>query len=99
VADDAPAPDVPSVSDNAAAGRYEIKMGRRPAVLLYRRRPGVIELVHTRVPEELSGRGLGGMLARFALEAARSAGERVVATCPYVQAYIRKHPEYEALLA
>ncbi len=88
----------PAVRDNVERRRYEVTVEGRTALLAYARRPGTIELVHTEVPPELRGHGLAGVLAKAALEAARAAGEHVIATCPYVQAYLRKHPEYKSLL-
>jgi uncharacterized protein len=88
-----------SVRDNAPARRYEIELGGPPAVLAYRRTPGAIELLHTEVPPAHRGRGLAEQLARHALDAARREGLRVVPTCPFVQAYLRRHPEDQALTA
>jgi predicted GNAT family acetyltransferase len=48
--------------------------------------------VHTEVPEELRGRRVGDTLVKAALEAGRAAGLRIVAVCPFVRAYLRKHP-------
>lgn len=88
----------PVVRDNEARRRYEITVEGRTALLTYERQPGSIELIHTEVPSELQGRGLASTLARTALEAARTAGERVIVTCPYVEAYVERHPEYQDLL-
>ena len=86
-----------AVRDNDARRRYEITVGDRTAVLTYVRRPGTIQLVHTEVPPALRGKGLANVLAKAALDAARDAGVHVIATCPYVQAFLKKHPEYKAL--
>ncbi len=88
--------DSAAVRDNADAHRYEIAVGGQTAFLEYRRRPGVVVLVHTEVPPSLRGRGLAARLARFALESARSAGQRVVVRCPFVKAYLERHPELRA---
>jgi predicted GNAT family acetyltransferase len=87
------------VRDNEAARRYELVVDGRTAFLVYERWPGTIQLVHTEVPRELRGRGLGDVLAKAALDAASAAGEHVIATCPFVKAYIEKHPEYRPLLS
>jgi len=44
------------------------------------------------VPQPFRGRGLATALAKAALEAARAEGLRVIAQCPFVRAYLRKHP-------
>jgi uncharacterized protein len=82
-----------NVRDNSQAGRYEITREGRTAILAYRRAPGAIALVHTFVPPPLRARGLAKRLVAFALADARGRGERVIPECPFVQAYLQKHPE------
>jgi len=53
----------------------------------------VIDLQHTEVPPSGKGQGVGDALVRAALAYARERGLRVMATCPYVQAWLRRHPE------
>jgi len=53
----------------------------------------VIDLQHTEVPASGKGHGVGDALVRAALAYAREHGLRVMATCPYVQAWLRRHPE------
>ena len=57
----------------------------------------VLDLQHTQVPVELRGRGVADALVRQALDDVRGRGERIVATCPYVKAFLVRHPEYQAL--
>ena len=52
-----------------------------------------------KVPEAIGGRGIAGELVRAALDHARAAGWKVRAECAYSDAWIGKHPEYEALRA
>jgi predicted GNAT family acetyltransferase len=89
------------VRDNSDALRYELLLDRRVVgELLYRLRPnGRISLVHTEVLPSYEGRGLAGRLVAGALDDARARGLQVVPICPYVQAYVRRHPEYEDILA
>ena len=51
------------------------------------------------MPPALEGRGIGSRLVRAALEKVRAEGLKVVALCPFVKAYIEKHPEEQDLLA
>jgi uncharacterized protein len=53
---------------------------------------------HTEVDERFSGRGLATILVQQALEATRADGKRVVATCPMVAAFIKRHPELADLV-
>ena len=57
----------------------------------------MITFVHTEVPPELGGKGIGSKLVRGALDQVRARKLRVVAQCPFVKAYIEKHPEYADL--
>lgn len=88
-----------SVDDNTAEHRYEVHAEGQVAVLQYNRQDGRILLIHTEVPPALEGRGIAGMLARTALETARTDGVEVVPLCTYVAAYIRRHHEYLPLVA
>lgn len=47
---------------------------------------------------EFEGQGLGSQLARQALDNVRQRGLKAVPQCAFIDAYIRRHPEYEALL-
>lgn len=86
------------ISDNPPRRRYQLTIGDQMAMLTYKRTPGVIELIHTAVPTALQHHGLANALAKRALDDARAAQVRVIATCPYVQAFLREHPEYESLI-
>jgi hypothetical protein len=88
-----------TVRDNAAQHRFELETDGHTAYLYYRLEPGVITLVHTEVPPALGGRGVGSTLARGALDAIRAKGLKVIATCPFVAAYMGKHPEFNDLIA
>ncbi len=61
--------------------------------------PDRIVFTHTIVPDELSGRGIAGEIVKYGLDHARAKNLRVVPQCSYVEAYIKRHKEYEDLLA
>lgn len=86
------------VVNNEAARQFEVTVDGHVAFLRYATSSGRIELIHTEVPPTLGGRGLGGTLAKAALDYARQAGLKVVATCPFVRKYLERHAEYAALL-
>jgi predicted GNAT family acetyltransferase len=87
-----------TVRDNPALHRFELDVDGKIAASYYQLRPGVITFTHTEVPHELEGHGIGSRLVRGALEAARARGLKVVAKCPFVSAYMAKHPEFNDLL-
>jgi predicted GNAT family acetyltransferase len=82
-----------SVINNEAKGQFEIAVGNATAFLQYRLTPQHITLVHTEVPDTLSGRGLGAQLVRAALDYAHFNQLEVVPVCSFVNAYLQKHPE------
>ena len=83
------------VNNNEAESRYEVHVdGALAGFLEYRTIGDVIALVHTEVDEAYAGQGLGGQLAKFALDDAQARGVKVSPLCPFVAKYIDKHPEY-----
>ena len=90
---------VPAVSHNAAASQFEARTEHGLAKLKYLKRGNVLDLVHTEVPPEAEGKGIGGSLARAALEHARSEGVKVVPSCPFVRDYLTKHQEFSNVVA
>jgi len=68
------------------------------AFITYREGGGRILFLHTEVPEALEGRGVTTEFARAALDYARARHLTVFPFCPYVASYIRRHPEYRALV-
>ena len=91
--------DAAQVRDNPALHRFELMLGGHTAFAEYKREPGTITFVHTVVPDELGGRGVGSALARGALDQVRRRGEKVIAKCPFIAAFIKKNTPYQDLLA
>lgn len=87
-----------TISDDAAASRFELAIGDAIAFVDYRRTGAVLVLTHAEVPPALEGRGIGARLVRGVLELVRTRGERVVPRCPFVARYIERHPEYRDLV-
>jgi predicted GNAT family acetyltransferase len=79
------------VTDNETTNRFELSVDGHTAFLVYERTDKALTLIHTEVPVDLRGRHLGEALIDAALRTARSAGLRIVAVCPFVKAYMRKH--------
>jgi len=86
------------VRDNPEKNRFELTVGGVTAFSEYGRRDGVVVFVHTEVPEALAGKGVGSALARGALDMVRARGERIVVRCPFIAAFIEKHPAYRDLV-
>jgi uncharacterized protein len=91
--------DTTRVADNPDARRYEILVDDKPAgFVAYRRGGSTITMTHTEVDPSYEGRGLGSILVRGALDAARAEGLSVVPSCPFVRRYIQLHKEYADLV-
>ena len=83
-----------TVRDNPDELRYELLVDGTPAgEILYRLRSDAVVLVHTEIAPQFEGQGLGGKLVAGALADIRARGLRPVAVCPFVRAYLQRHPE------
>jgi predicted GNAT family acetyltransferase len=83
-----------TVVDNPTELRYELwSAGSLAGSIRYTLEGGAITLVHTEVAPAFEGRGLGNVLVAGALDDIRSRGLRLHPLCPFVAAYVRRHPE------
>ena len=83
-----------------AARRFVADVANGLAYISYRELDGrILDLDHTFVPPALRGGGFASQLTARALEYARDERYRVLASCPFVAAYIARHREYRDLLA
>ena len=73
--------------------RFTITEDGHEAELVYRIEGDTITLVHTGVPDELGGRGIGGKLVEQAIAKAKAEGLTIVAQCPFAKGWLEKHPE------
>lgn len=80
---------------NEAERRFEVKLDGEVAFAEYRLIDHGIILPHTVVPEAFEGKGVGSALARTALGYAREQGLKVIPLCPFIAAYLQKHPEWK----
>jgi predicted GNAT family acetyltransferase len=80
-----------AVTDNPQARRFELAVDGETAVLNYERTPTSLVLVHTEVPPALRGRHIANVLAKAAVDRGRAEGLQIVAVCPFVKMYLRKH--------
>jgi len=88
-----------AIVHNEAARRFEFTEEGQLCVLDYVLDGKVASFVHTGVPSPVGGRGIAADLVRVGLETARARGWRVRPVCSYVAAYVRRHPEYQDLIA
>jgi predicted GNAT family acetyltransferase len=69
------------------------------AFVEYRWHNKELVLMHTLVPEGFEGKGIAGALAKYALEYAKANQLKIIVYCPYINAYLKRHTEYQVLLA
>jgi predicted GNAT family acetyltransferase len=81
------------VTDNQAESRFEVSDGGYLAELRYHRSGKRLALIHTEVPEELEGRGIGGMLVTEAVDRAAREGLTIVPYCPFARGWLERHPD------
>lgn len=87
------------VRDNVEKHRFEMDLGDGSfAIAEYVLSPGKLAITHTGVPPAHEGKGIGTALVQFVLASARARGLRVRPICPFVAAYIKRHPEEQDLL-
>ena len=81
------------ITNNEELQQFEYRTDHNLATLTYRFYKKDIAFMHTNVPDSLAGKGIGGLLAAYAFEYAKKINKKVMVYCPFVAAYLRKHPE------
>lgn len=89
-----------TVRDNPGQNRYEARIGGVVAGFsAYQLAANQITFLHTEVDPKFEGKGVGSAIARYALDDVRTAGGRsVVPQCPFIKAWIDRHPDYQPLV-
>jgi predicted GNAT family acetyltransferase len=85
---------------NTERNRFELEIENQIAFIEFDKiEPNILDFVHTEVPEELSGKGIGSKLAKGALKYSKDNNLKVIPSCPFIKNYIEKHSEWQPLLA
>ena len=87
------------VIDNPAASRFELPVENTVAVSNYRIDRNRVVLTHTEVPQHLTGQGIGSQLAQGVFDAIRASGRKAVPVCPFMAAFVERHPELDEIIA
>jgi uncharacterized protein len=88
--------DTEQVTDNQSESRFEFRDGDLLAELKYHRNGNRFVLLHTGVPEQLEGRGVGGRLVAAAIDRAARQGLTVVPLCPFARSWLERHADEAA---
>ncbi len=80
-------------------GRFAVVVEGHECELDYQLDRGVMVITHTGVPGAVGGRGIAAQLVQTAFDAARAAGWKVRPACSYAGVWVRRHPQYQSLVA
>jgi predicted GNAT family acetyltransferase len=83
---------------NEEASQFQLVVEGHTAFIEFSRTGDIIILPHTEVPAALEGRGIGKQLVEQTLTYIENHGWKVVPLCPFVSAYIKRHPEWERIV-
>lgn len=87
-----------TVKHNEAKRRFETQVDDYVAFVVYQLNAMQITLVHTEVPHQLGGQGVGGKIVKAALDFAKNSGLKVIPECPFVARYIERHKDYQHIV-
>lgn len=94
-----PAVRTPPIHHDPEAARFTTTVDGHVARVDYRLLAGSMEIRHTVVPAAIAGGGIASRLTRAAFDHARDQGLRVKPACAYAVDWVKRHPEYQQLLA
>lgn len=82
------------VRDMGGKKRFQLgEADHTPFIEFIQNKQNTIFLTHTEVPQDLEGNGLGSLIVSKTLKHIRSEGYKMAPLCPFVAAYLKKHPE------
>nr|WP_067063511.1 GNAT family N-acetyltransferase [Mucilaginibacter sp. L294] len=85
--------------NNEAIHNFELVVDGHRSFIDYRLKDDKVYLVHTEVPAELEGRGVAAAIVEKALTYIEQKGLKLVPLCAYIQFFLKRHPEWNRLVA
>jgi hypothetical protein len=96
----APAEATLQFSDNPEKHRFELRVGGELAAFSeYNVLKTGLLFTHTEVLPTFEGRGIGSAMAQHALDEVRRRSQLAIPVCPFIAAFLRKHPDYQDLVS
>ena len=86
----------PEVTDLPSESRFVLRQDGATAELIYQVEGGRLIILHTGVPDEMGGQGIGGRLVRAAVERAGRDHLTIVPVCPFTRKWLHEHPDVAA---
>jgi predicted GNAT family acetyltransferase len=90
------------VRDAPERHRYEARLsetGRLAGLISYERSETWVALLHTEVQDGFEGQGIGSHLVQWVVEDLRARGLSLIPRCPFVVAWLERHPEQHDVLS
>lgn len=87
------------LSVNESLHHLELKVGDITAFIEYKLTGTNLFLIHTEVPHELEGKGVGTAIIQKALQYAKDLHYSIIPICPFVRAYLKRHPEWNSFVS
>ncbi|AQG79205.1 GNAT family N-acetyltransferase [Spirosoma montaniterrae] len=89
-----------TVTDNRHHHRFELKLDGKLSIIQYQPVDDeTLALLHTEVDPSLEGQGVGSHLVNGVLEYADRNGLKIVPLCPFVSAYLKRHPDWQRVVS
>ncbi|MFK8265135.1 GNAT family N-acetyltransferase [Capnocytophaga cynodegmi] len=89
---------LPLVKDDEK-NRFELENNGHLAFIDFEERDSFIALTHTEAAAELAGTGTAAALVEKTLHYIEESGKQLMSYCPYVFAFIQKHPEWKRIVS
>lgn len=88
-----------SLVNNEAIHNFELVVDGKRSFIDYKLKGDKIYLIHTEVPVELEGMGVAAAFVEKAFNYIEEHHLKIVPLCVYVAAYLKRHPEWNRLVA
>jgi predicted GNAT family acetyltransferase len=91
--------DAMELVNNEAIHNFELMVDGYRSFIDYKQKGDKLYLIHTEVAPELRGKGVAEALVEKTFRYIEAKGLKLVPLCVYVQLFLKRHPEWNRLLA